>query len=94
MEKIEQIYGEINDLIFEALAHVEFVPSYSLLIYGSSINGLAMSNNSDLDLSLVVHGLKKSTRKDIFGESFLDIYQIKTLLSTLKKYLDKQRFSI
>ena len=30
---------------------------FDLIIYGSSVNGLALRGDSDLDLSLVVHNL-------------------------------------
>jgi hypothetical protein len=73
MDKTEEIFNEIYELTQEALKDLDFVRSYSVLIYGSSINGLATSNNSDLDLSLVVHGIKDQKRAKFGGESFIDI---------------------
>ena len=70
---IEQIYEEINELIYYAIQNIDFVPSYSLLIYGSSVNGLAMANNSDLDLSLVIHKNKNPLWEFNDEKKFLDI---------------------
>jgi tRNA nucleotidyltransferase (CCA-adding enzyme) len=54
MKFIEEIYRELNDHIYQALENDPLVTAFSLLIYGSAVNGLAMSEKSDLDLSLVV----------------------------------------
>jgi hypothetical protein len=39
-----------------------FSLEYNLFIYGSSVNGLIMRGNSDLDLSLVIHNLPREGR--------------------------------
>jgi len=48
---------------------------YELVLYGSSANGLALrSNNSDLDLSLVIYNLpkfEKNSEKSDFYDTLL-----------------------
>ncbi len=55
MKKINEAYIEFSKVVAKAMKNLNY--EYDLLIYGSSINGLALRGNSDLDLSLIIHNL-------------------------------------
>lgn len=48
-------YQEFNSLVSLVMERLGY--KFDLIIYGSSVNGLALRGDSDLDLSLVVHNL-------------------------------------
>jgi len=48
-------YQEFNALVSQVMERLGY--RFDLIIYGSSVNGLALQGDSDLDLSLVVHNL-------------------------------------
>lgn len=56
MDRIKKAYEEFRAVVDKVMMKKKF--QYELVIYGSSANGLALrSNNSDLDLSLVIYNL-------------------------------------
>lgn len=55
MSNIMKTYNEFNAIIKSIMDSCGWI--YDLVIYGSSANGLALSGDSDLDLSLVIHNL-------------------------------------
>jgi tRNA nucleotidyltransferase (CCA-adding enzyme) len=56
MDRIKKAYEEFRAVVDKVMMKKQF--QYELVIYGSSANGLALrSNNSDLDLSLVIFNL-------------------------------------
>jgi tRNA nucleotidyltransferase (CCA-adding enzyme) len=56
MDRIKKAYEEFRAVVDKGMMKKQF--QYELVIYGSSANGLALrSNNSDLDLSLVIYNL-------------------------------------
>ena len=63
-------------------------------MFGSSANGLTTSNNSDLDLSLIIHDIYDSSRSKFEGQVFLGIKDIKEILLVIRKYLQEQKFSV
>lgn len=88
MDKIEEIYEEINSHVRQALNELEWAKNYSLIVYGSAANGLASSKNSDLDLSLIIHDYFDPSRASFGGQTFLGIKQIRDVLETIKYYLE------
>jgi hypothetical protein len=73
MDRIKKAYEEFKILVDKVMMKREF--EYELVIYGSSANGLALrSNNSDLDLSLVIYNLpkfEKNSEKSDFYDTLL-----------------------
>ena len=63
-------------------------------MFGSSANGLTTSNNSDLDLSLIIHDIYDSSRCKFEGQVFLGIKDIKEILLVIREYLQEQKFSV
>jgi hypothetical protein len=63
-------------------------------VFGSSANGLTTSNNSDLDLSLIIHDIYDSSRSKFEGQVFLGIKDIKEILLVIREYLQEQKFSV
>ena len=63
-------------------------------MFGSSANGLTTSNNSDLDLSLIIYDIYDSSRSKFEGQVFLGIKDIKEILLVIRKYLQEQKFSV
>ena len=63
-------------------------------MFGSSANGLTTSNNSDLDLSLIIHDIYDSSRSKFEGQVFLGIKDIKEILLVIREYLQEQKFSV
>ena len=61
-------------------------------MFGSSANGLTTSNNSDLDLSLIIHDIYDSSRSKFEGQVFLGIKDIKEILLVIREYLQEQKF--
>jgi len=55
MDNLKKTYNEFEKVIKKVMEQSSF--QYDLVIYGSSVNGLTMRGNSDLDLSLVIHNL-------------------------------------
>lgn len=55
MDNLKKTYNEFEKVIKKVMEQRSF--QYDLVIYGSSVNGLTMRGNSDLDLSLVIHNL-------------------------------------
>jgi tRNA nucleotidyltransferase (CCA-adding enzyme) len=55
MDNLKKTYNEFEKVIKKVMDQNSF--EYDLVIYGSSVNGLTMRGNSDLDLSLVIHNL-------------------------------------
>jgi|LauGreDrversion4_2_1035121.scaffolds.fasta_scaffold181142_2 hypothetical protein len=49
---IEKIYNEIHQIVRKALFSIN-VTKFSLLMYGSTVNGLAVRGSADLDLTLL-----------------------------------------
>lgn len=50
---MDEIYNQINGIVSTALPLIG-IPKFKLLLYGSTVNGLALRNDSDLDLSLFI----------------------------------------
>jgi DNA polymerase sigma len=73
MDRIKKAYEEFKIVVDKVMMKREF--EYELVIYGSSANGLALrSNNSDLDLSLVIYNLpkfEKNSEKSDFYDTLL-----------------------
>jgi hypothetical protein len=52
MKAMQEAYIEFSKIVAKAMQQLGY--EHDLLIYGSSINGLALRGHSDLDLSLVI----------------------------------------
>jgi hypothetical protein len=52
MKIMNEAYLEFSKVVSKAMKDLGY--EYDLLIYGSSINGLALRGNSDLDLTLII----------------------------------------
>ena len=55
MKVMHETYQEFSKVVAKAMDKLGY--QHDLLIYGSSINGLAIRGLSDLDLTLIIHNL-------------------------------------
>lgn len=86
MKQMNEAYIEFSKVVAKAMKNMNY--EYDLLIYGSSINGLALRGHSDLDLSLIIQNLpefengelKANNDKEILKEIILTINSEKSFV--------------
>lgn len=55
MQDLMKVYEDFSEVISTVMKQLGY--EFDLVIYGSTVNGLAVRGDSDLDLSLVIHNL-------------------------------------
>ena len=86
MKDMSEAFALFQKVVAKAMATLGY--EHDLLIYGSSINGLALRGNSDLDLTLIIQNLpefksgeeKATNDKRILTEIILTISSEKAFL--------------
>ncbi len=77
-----KMFSKVVDLAMERLGY-----THNLVIYGSSVNGLALRGDSDLDLSLIVHNMPEA--KDMIEKEMhvkLILEEVIRVLKTEKQF--------
>ena len=84
MKMLEDIYDEIEEYIKEAInsSQCDYIENWELMIYGSTVNGLAVKGEFDLDLTIIIETKQGHSQ-------FIDIHQIKEVLNEIALYLDE-----
>ena len=58
VSKIEETFSVIDNIVKDSLKSLYFKCRFELLKYGSTVNGLALRGDSDLDLTIIIDDLE------------------------------------
>jgi hypothetical protein len=88
MKAMLEAYNEFSKVVAKAMQQLGY--EHDLLIYGSSINGLALRGHSDLDLSLVIKNLPefKTGEEKSQNDKFI-LRQIILTINSEKSFIER-----